>query len=691
MAETRRSLWRHPDFLKLWTGETISQVGTQVTQLALPLVAIVVLVATPFEVALLGTVEFLPFILLGLPAGVWVDRLRRRPILIAGDLGRAFLLASIPLAYVAGVLTIWQLFAVAFLVGSLTVFFDVSYQSYLPSLVDREDLVEGNAKLEISRSGAALVGPSLGGILVEWLTAPVAILVDAVSYLGSALFIFLIRRPEPEPVHPDVAAGGERPSMRRDIAQGLRYVGGQRQLRLIAASTGISNFFNQFVFALLLVYAVRDLGMSAGVIGVVFAIGNIGWLAAAVTATRIQQWIGLGPAIVLGGAAATAAVFFVPLATPATAVPFLIVSGLIAGFGNVVYNVNQVSFRQAITPERMQGRMNATMRFIVWGTIPIGSILAGVLGTVIGILPTIWIGVLGGALGMIPLLLAPVRGLRALPASPEAWAEAEAARVAGGIGPIVPGEASVEIEERMEIAERDGADAGAERRDATAVPRPAHDPVSDAAGRGDGSLFRHPDFVKFWTAQTVSQFGSQVSLLAIPLVAISFLDSSPAEVALLSTMEFLPFVFFTLPVGVWLDRLRRRPIMIAADVARALLLATIPRRVGRRRADDLAALRRRVRHGDLHRLLRRGVPGVPAVARRARADPGRQRQARDDAVDRPDGGARDRRVAHRRPDGAGRGDHELALVHRLRHRARRDPPAGAGARARSAAGRVGRG
>ncbi len=473
MAETRRSLWRHPDFLKLWTAETVSQVGTQVTQLALPLVAIVVLVATPFEVALLGTLAFLPFILLGLPAGVWVDRLRRRPILIVGDLGRAILLASIPVAFVAGVLTIWQLYLVAFLVGSLTVFFDVAYQSYLPSLVDREDLVDGNAKLEISRSAAALVGPSLGGILVEWLTASVAILVDAVSYLGSALFIFFIRKHEPEPVHPDVAAGGERPSMRRDIAQGLRYVGGQRQLRLIASSTGISNFFNQFVYALLLVYAVRDLGMSAGVIGIVFAIGNLGWLTAAVTATRIQKRIGLGPAIVLGGATSSLSVLFVAVATPETAAPLLVASGLVGGFGNVVYNVNQVSFRQAITPERMQGRMNATMRFIVWGTIPIGSIIAGGLGTVIGILPTIWIGVIGGAFAMIPLLLAPVRGLRELPASPEAWAEAEAARLAGGIGPIVPGAANVEMEERMEIAERAEEAAAGDRGSATGEDGPA--------------------------------------------------------------------------------------------------------------------------------------------------------------------------------------------------------------------------
>ena len=454
MTEQRPTLWRHPDFLRLWTAESISQVGTQVTQLALPLAAIVVLEATPFEVALLGTVAFLPFILLGLPAGVWVDRLRRRPILIAGDVGRAVALATIPVAFVLGVLTIWQLYVVAFVVGCLTVFFDIAYQSYLPSLVDREDLVEGNAKLEISRSGAALVGPSLAGILIEVLKAPLAILVDFLSYLGSAIFVFLIRRHEPEPVHPDVAAGGERPGMRQDIAQGLRYVAGHRYLRWIAISTAVSNLFSNILFAILLVYIVRELGLAAGVIGVIFAIGNIGFLTGAVLATRLERWIGLGAAIIMGAVISSLGLLLIPLATAQTAFVLLVASGLLVGFGVVVYNVNQVSFRQAITPERMQGRMNATMRFIVWGTIPIGSLVGGALGTTIGLLPTIWIGAIGGLLAILPLVLSPVRTLRSMPASPEEYASREDARTAGGTGPIVPSEAAVEIEERAEIAER---------------------------------------------------------------------------------------------------------------------------------------------------------------------------------------------------------------------------------------------
>jgi len=478
VIEPRPSLWRHPDFLKLWTAESISQVGTQVTGLALPLAAIVVLAATPFEVALLGTVAFLPFILLGLPAGVWVDRLRRRPILIFGDLGRAVALATIPVAFVLGVLTIWQLYVVAFVVGCLTVFFDIAYQSYLPSLVDREDLVEGNAKLEISRSGAALIGPSLAGILIELLKAPLAILVDSLSYLGSAVFVFLIRRHEPEPVHPDVAAGGERPGMRQDIAQGLRYVAGHRYLRWIALSTAVSNLFENMLFAILLVYLVRELGLAAGVIGVIFAIGNLGFLTGAVLATRLERWIGLGAAIIVGAVISSVGLLLIPLATAQTAFVLLVSSGLLVGFGMVVYNVNQVSFRQAITPERMQGRMNATMRFIVWGTIPIGSLLGGALGTTIGLLPTIWIGAIGGLLAILPLVLSPVRTLKTMPTSPEEYTTQEAARTAGGIGPITWTEASIETEERVGADER--AEAEAEQVEAEDERAEAEDERAEA-------------------------------------------------------------------------------------------------------------------------------------------------------------------------------------------------------------------
>ncbi len=405
-------LWRHSDFLKLWSAETISQFGTQVSQLAIPLAAIIVLDATPFEVAALGTIVFLPFIFFALPAGVWVDRLPRRPILVAGDLGRAALLATIPLAYLLDSLTIWQLYVVGFATGVCTVFFDVAYQSYLPSLVDRTQLVEGNSKLEISRSAAQIGGPGLGGILVGLLTAPYAILVDALSFVGSGLFIFRIRKVEEHHVTREAA---QRPSMWSEAKEGLGYVIRNRYLRAIAACTGSSNFFASVGFSIFLVYAVRELDLSPAVIGLVAAVGNVGSLVAALTATRISARLGVGPTIVSSAFLFGPFFFLIPLAPTDAAVPFLVAAQLGVGFAVVAYNITQVSFRQAICPERLQGRMNAVMRFVVWGTIPFGTLLGGLLATWIGLRETLFVSAIGVWLAFLPVLLSPVRALREMP------------------------------------------------------------------------------------------------------------------------------------------------------------------------------------------------------------------------------------------------------------------------------------
>jgi MFS family permease len=428
-------LWRHRDFLKLWSAETISVFGSQISGLALPLVAILTLDVSAFEVALLGVVEFLPFILVSLPAGVWVDRLRRRPILIAGDLGRAALLASIPVAYLAGALTIWQLYVVGFAVGVFTVFFDVAYQSYLPSLVARDQLVEGNSKLEITRSASQIGGPGLSGLLVQALTAPGAVLVDAVSFVGSALFLFRIRTVEEKPQR---AGEGERgPGMKAELAEGLRWVLGNRLLRPIAASTATFNFFGNLMFAVLLVYLVRELGMSAGVIGLVMMLGNLGFLAGALTSSRISAKIGVGPAIV-AGASLGVVQLLVPLAPQdATgAIPFLVIAFLVSGFGVVLYNVNQVSLRQAITPERLQGRMNSVMRFIVWGVIPLGTLAGGAIASTTTLRTSVWVGAVGICLAAVPVLLSPVRSLRTVPDPDEAHAGAGEVPLGPGPAPI---------------------------------------------------------------------------------------------------------------------------------------------------------------------------------------------------------------------------------------------------------------
>jgi MFS family permease len=420
----RPSLLHHPNFRKLWVGDTISQFGTQVSQLAIPLVAIIFLKASAFEVALLGTVEFLPFLLFTLPAGAWVDRMQRRPILIIGDLGRAVGLASIPVAYAVGVLTIAQLYLVGFGVGILTVFFDVSYQSYLPSLVDRNQLVEGNAKLEASQSAAQILGPGIGGYLIGLLTAPVAVVVDALSYVVSALFVFTIKGSE-LPIPPLAGRRGSRVERLRgfggEIREGLAFVLGHPYLRAQAAATSTSNLFSQLIFGIYLVYVVRVLGLDPLRIGLIFSIGSFGTLAGALLANRIAAWIGVGRATVGAMALAGMATLLIALAPRAAPEPFLIGAAAVGGFGGIVYNINMVSFRQAIAPERIQGRMNATMRFLVWGTIPIGSLLSGVLATLFGLSATIWIGAVLSCLPFLFVLFSPIRSLRTMPTSPEDW------------------------------------------------------------------------------------------------------------------------------------------------------------------------------------------------------------------------------------------------------------------------------
>jgi MFS family permease len=408
-------LWRHSDFLKLWSAETVSQFGTQVSNLALPFTAVLVLDASAFEVAALGVVEFLPFILFTLPAGVWVDRLRRRPVLIAGDLGRAALLASIPVAYVMDSLSLGQLYVVGFLVGTCTVFFDVSYMSYLPSLVTREQIIDGNSKLEISRSTAQIGGPGLGGLLVQAFTAPYAILVDAISFLGSGLFILGIRKHEERPEE-TLGDDGERTSMSTELREGLRFVLGNPYLRAQAGCTATSNFFGNVSFAIIVVFLVRELGLSPGVIGIVISLGSVGALIAAFTAMRISRRFGIGPTTIAVGLLWGPATLLMALApTGNRAIPLLVIALVVLGFSGVVYNIVQVSYRQAICPPGLQGRMNSVMRFVVWGTIPLGGLLGGALGSAIGLRETIVVGAVGGALAVLWILFSPQRHLHDMP------------------------------------------------------------------------------------------------------------------------------------------------------------------------------------------------------------------------------------------------------------------------------------
>jgi MFS family permease len=315
---------------------------------------------------------------------------------------------------VADVLTLWQLYVVGFLVGAFQVFFDVAYQSYLPSLVDRDKIIEGNSKLEISRSASQLGGPGLGGLLVEIFTAPYAVLVDALSFVGSGLFLLGIRKPEEKPERATV--DGRKTSLWTELQEGFRFVLGNPNLRAQAACTGTSNFFSSVAFATFLVFAVRELELSAGVIGVIFSVGAAGSFAAAFAANRLSSRFGIGPTtIAVGGlwGPATVATGFAPVGDGA--IPILLAATVISGFSIVVYNIVQVSYRQAICPPRLQGRMNSVMRFIVWGTIPLGTLAGGGLASWLGLREAIVIGGIGTGLAILWIVFSPQRHLREMP------------------------------------------------------------------------------------------------------------------------------------------------------------------------------------------------------------------------------------------------------------------------------------
>src|SRR5262245_15274698 len=402
-------LFRDHDFRQHFIANTISQLGTQVTQIALPLVAILTLDASPFEVGLLVTLEFAAFLLIGLPAGAWVDRMRKRSVLIAGDIGRAVLLGSVPAAYWLDALAMPQIYAVALLTGACTVFFDVAYQSYLPHLVGRERLVEGNAKLEAVRGVNQIAGPTAAGLVVQALTAPIAILADAVSFVGSAVYLGFIRKREPKPDRQPHAHLG------REIAEGLRFVLGNRLLRAIAFCTGTGNFFGSMVSAMFIVLLADELRLSAGTIGLVFSVGAVGGLLGAFVATSVASRLGQGPAIWLSLAVTGPFWLLIPLAEPGWLLWAAAGGYAVAGVGTVVYNITQVSFRQGLTPEPLLGRMNATMRFLVWGTLPLGSLLGGILGELVGVRETIWIAAVASCLPFLWTYLSPLRSMRDLP------------------------------------------------------------------------------------------------------------------------------------------------------------------------------------------------------------------------------------------------------------------------------------
>jgi len=437
-------LWAHPDFLKLWTGQTVSELGSQVSGLAIPLLAAFNLHASPFQFSLLGVLGFLPFILFALPAGVWVDRLRRRYILIVGDAARAVLLALIPILWALHDLRVWHLLILEFVIGIFTVFFDVAYQSYLPALIDREHLIDGNSKLQLTASVAQVSGPPLAGGLMAAIGAANAIVADCASFVVSTVFMVSMEHrespPKPEP-------GQKRPKMWPEVKEGLNWVVRHPWLRSIAMCTGISNFFSTLAGAILILYMARNLHLSRLEIPIVFVAGPVGSIVAGLVTNRVSRRIGVGPTILATICVSAVGVLLYPIATPHTfPLAVLMVGGALFGFGAVAYNITQVSLRQAITPERLQGRMNAAMRWIVWGTIPLGTLLGGALATWFGLRTALWVGGVGNSFKILPLAFSSVLKVREMPEPVPEPTPAEA-ELAGGMVETqpLPGPAAADL------------------------------------------------------------------------------------------------------------------------------------------------------------------------------------------------------------------------------------------------------
>ena len=403
-------LWQHPGFFKFWSALTVSRFGSEISALALPLLAALALNASPAQMGLLSAAATAPFLLIGLLVGVWVDRLRRGPLLVASDLARAALLVAVPVSWAAGWLNMSLLYAVALGVGALTVVFEVASMSLLPTLVGRGRLVEGNGKLEASRSLAQIGGPGIAGSLVSLLGAPVAVLLDAVSYLVSAAFLVRLQDPENSAARP--ANGPHRAS--REIREGLRAVFSSPLLRPVVLCSA-TNSFSGFVFlSVYLLYLTEDLELGPTAVGLVFALGGVGALLGALIAETAARRFGGGKTMVSSIVLCGLSGMTIPLAVavPAVALPMVLAAELAQWMFLVVYRIGEASMRQEVTPDRLLGRVNATERFVTYGAIPLGALLGGFLGQEIGVRAALMTGMAGMLLASSWLLFSPVRSWR---------------------------------------------------------------------------------------------------------------------------------------------------------------------------------------------------------------------------------------------------------------------------------------
>jgi predicted MFS family arabinose efflux permease len=405
-------LTRDSEFLKLWSGQAISKIGSTITSVGLPLTAALVLGASPMQMGILAGSNGAGVLVFGLFAGAWADRLRRRPILIAADLARAALLATIPVAAAWHRLNMAHLYAVATLAGILTVLFDVSYQAYVPTLVNRAELVEANSKLALTESIADVTGPGLTGLLVQLITAPMAILLDAFSFVCSAVSVWLIRRPEPQP-EPSLA-----PHIGREIAEGLRASWRNPLLRALLQRAGGGAFFGGFYGSLYFLFAVRELHISAILLGAILSVGGASNVFGALLAERLLHRLGLGRMLIGAAWMIGLAMLLVPLAHgPVALCTAFLVAAQLGDMAWPIYNINETSLRQAIVPHHLLGRVSSAGHLLFWGALPLGGLAGGAIAQTIGIRQTMLIGALGYLLSTLWLTFSPIRHLRKLPLS----------------------------------------------------------------------------------------------------------------------------------------------------------------------------------------------------------------------------------------------------------------------------------
>jgi MFS family permease len=398
-------LRRHADFMRLWTGETISSFGSQVTQLALPLAAVLTLSAGPLEMGLLTAAGLAPYLVVALPAGAWIDRLRaRRRLMVLADLGRAALLASVPLAFAADALTITQLYVVALSTGTLTVLFNTAFTTVLPGLVPEHQLADANGRLQTSAAAAQVAGPGIAGLLVQALSAPAAIVIDAVSFVLSAVAIGSMSAGD-EATKP-VA---ERRPLRAEVGEGLRFVAGDASLRAIVGSAATLNLFGVLILSILILYARRDLHLAPGAIGLIFAAGGVGALIGALSAPWLSRALGQGRSIFAATVWFSVHLLVVPIASGPHAAEILAANELLGGVAVMVFDVNAMTLAQLATPAEMLGRMGATMGFVTQGAKPLGALLGGVLGELMGLHGALWVAGAGGTLTVLWTWFSPLR------------------------------------------------------------------------------------------------------------------------------------------------------------------------------------------------------------------------------------------------------------------------------------------